>query len=78
MFNIKLQTADGRTQVVVEPEQTPLGLLEEKDINIHDANVSLNGVSLSYNDMHTAFESLLQGEESATLSVVVKLENAGA
>lgn len=75
MIRLRLGTSQERKSLIVEPASTPMTVLNDEEVILDGATVSLNGIPLTYKDLNTTFTEL-GVEDSATLSVVVKTENA--
>lgn len=75
MIKVRLATASGRQQVIVEPEKTPLQILQDNEVIIDGASINLDGIPLTREEFNTPIGQLTS-TDSTTLSVVVKTGNA--
>lgn len=75
MIKLRLATADSRKQIVVEPNQTPFEILRDNEVILEGASINLDGIPLTRQELNQPIGNLVAGD-SATLSVVVKTENA--
>ena len=75
MINLRLATADSRRTLIVDEDDTPIGILESNEVILDGASVNLDGIPLTREEMHAPFGDLVYGD-TATLSVVVKTGNA--
>lgn len=75
MIKLRLATADSRKQIVVEPNQTPFEILQSNEVVLEGASINLDGIPLTRQELNQPISNLVAGD-SATLSVVVKTENA--
>lgn len=75
MINLRLNTPDGRTSLVVDGNKTPKEILEENQIVTTGADISIDGIPVSVRDINTSFTALGCGD-TVVLSVVVKTGNA--
>lgn len=75
MINLRLNTPDGRTSLVVDGNKTPKQILEENQIVTEGADISIDGIPVSVRDINTSFVALGCGD-TVVLSVVVKTGNA--
>ena len=75
MINLRLNTPDGRTSIVVDGAKTPKQILEENQIVTTGADISIDGIPVSVRDINTSFVDLGCGD-TVVLSVVVKTGNA--
>ena len=75
MIKLRLATPDSRKQLVVEPDKTPLQILEDNEVFLDGASINLDGIPLTREEFNTPLSSLVSSE-TTTLSVVVKTSNA--
>lgn len=75
MIKLRLATANERKQLIVDPEETPMDILNDNEVIIEGASINLDGIPLSRDEVYQPLLNLVRGE-SATLSVVVKTGNA--
>lgn len=75
MFNIKVSTAAGRRTIIAEPGTTVRDFIANNDIETTGANISLDGIPMTFEDFNSSFEDL-GVTDSAVLSIIIKTHHA--